>query len=315
MAMLAAGGLLAAGGQETDTALVASSDIAHYETESTAEVTQGSGAAALLLGLAPRLLEIDLSTIGYWSVDADDFFRPLGSPVARVKGSYSMKLYGEGLEAAYHDHCRLAGQDPREHLRDTDLFALHTPFRNMPESAMQKLLQRLLGLDAEASRSFLLERGFYEGVDPIADIGNMYTASLWTVVAFLLNNRFKTFGEDIAGKRMLLASYGSGNTMIVMEARVAADAPRVIEGWRMEQAFESARDASFEEYEAWTAGMPLSADYDAIVDQAPLPGRSFLLAGIRRDGYREYRIAEELGDWIKEREASRDLHRSLAVQR
>ncbi len=314
MALLAAGGLLSAGGRAEETALVTSADVARYELASTAEITQGAGAAALLLGLAPRLLEIDLSTVGYWSDDVDDFFRPLGSHTAQVKGAYSMKCYWDSLEAAFLDHCRRSGADPAERLHGTDLFALHTPFRNMPETAMQRLLERRVGLDPEGSRNFLLERGFYEGVDPIADIGNLYTASLWTVVAFLLSNRYKTLGRDLVGKRMLLASYGSGNTMIVMEARVCAGAPEVIEGWHLERVFESAREASLEEYLQWARGPASAEEHDARMDGVPLPRRAFFLAGIRKDGYREYRTEEERGTWLKEREASRDLHRPLAVR-
>jgi len=314
MALLSAGGLLSAAGRTGETALVASADVARYELASTAEVTQGAGAAALFLGMAPRLLEIELSTVGYWSEDVDDFFRPLGSHIAQVKGSYSMKCYWDGLEAAFLDHCRRSGDDPSERLRGTDLFALHTPFRNMPQTALQKLLEKQLGLDAEGSRNFLLERGFYEGVDPIAEIGNLYTASLWTVVAFLLANRYKTLGGDIVGKRMLLGSYGSGNTMIVMDARVSDGAPEVIERWNMEHAFDSAREASLEEYLQWARGPASPEEHDARMEGVTLPRRVFFLAGIRKDGYREYRTAEERAAWLQEREASRDLHRPLAVR-
>jgi len=244
----------------------------------------------------------------------DDFFRPIGSPTARVKGSYSMKLYWDALEKALLDACRLSGENLEDRLRRTDLFALHTPFRNMPETALQKLLERRLGLDAEAARTFLLERGFYEGIDPIADIGNVYTASVWIAVAFVLSNRYKTLGKDIVGKRMLIASYGSGNTMIVMEARVEEQAPQVIESWNLGRVFESAREASFDEYSQWTAGGPKAEDYDTMIDQAALPPEAFFLAGIRKDGYREYRTAAELRSWIAQREASRDLHRPLAVR-
>ncbi|HVO40573.1 MAG TPA: hydroxymethylglutaryl-CoA synthase [Spirochaetia bacterium] len=314
MALLSAGGLLAAGGRSGDLALVTSSDIARYETESTAEITQGAGAAAMLLGLSPRLLSIDLSAIGYWSSDVDDFFRPAGVPTARVQGSYSMRLYGDALEKAFLDACRLSGENAEERLRRTDLFALHTPFRNMPETALQKLLERRLGLDADAARTFLLERGFYEGIDPIADIGNMYTASLWVAVAFVLANRYKTLGKDIVGKRMLIASYGSGNTMVVMDARVMEQAPQVIESWHLERVFESSREASFEEYSQWTVGHLAAEEHDAMIDQVTLPPDAFFLAGIRKDGYREYRTAAELGSWIAQREASRDLHGPLAVR-
>jgi hydroxymethylglutaryl-CoA synthase len=197
---------------------------------------------------------------------------------------------------------------------ETDILALHTPFRNMPETALQRLFERQLGFDAGRTRTFLQERGFFAGVDPVAEIGNIYTGSLWAVLVFLLHERYQALGDRIIGKRVLLASYGSGNTMIVMAGRVAEAAPQVIARWKPGKIFASARAASFEEYSAWIAGPADAEDQDRVIEQATLPAGAFFLAGTRKDGYREYRRAEELGDWIKEREASRDLHRSLAVQ-
>ena len=86
MALLGVAAMLATGGRPADSGIVASSDVARYETESTAEITQGAGAVALHVQNAPRLLELDLATIGYCSADVDDFFRPLGSITARVNG-------------------------------------------------------------------------------------------------------------------------------------------------------------------------------------------------------------------------------------
>ena len=62
---------------------------------------------------APRLLELDLATAGYFSADVDDFFRPLGSITARVNGSYSMRCYWESLEAAFLDYCARSGTPAR----------------------------------------------------------------------------------------------------------------------------------------------------------------------------------------------------------
>jgi hydroxymethylglutaryl-CoA synthase len=314
MALLGTAALLYAGGREGESGLVLSTDIARYESESTAEITQGAGAVAMQVSLSPRLLELDLSSVGYWSMDVDDFFRPLGSTVAQVKGSYSMKCYWDSLEGAFRDHCRQTGTEPERALAEADLFALHTPFRNMPESAMVRLLERIMGFGADRAHAFLQERGFSAGVDPMADIGNIYSASLWAVLAFLLEERYRELGSAIVGKRVLLASYGSGSTMVVISGRVAASAPEVISRWELGRLMGSARTAGFDEYSAWLAGAGDAEEHERMIDQAALPAGAFFLAGIRKDGYREYRKAEELGDWIKEREASRDLHRSLAVQ-
>jgi hydroxymethylglutaryl-CoA synthase len=315
LALLGVAGMLAVGGRPSDTGIVVSSDIARYDTESTAEITQGAGAVALLVGTSPRLLEIDLASPGLYSADVDDFFRPLGSTTARVNGSYSMRCYTDSLEGAFLDHCARLGEQPEKVLRETDWFVLHTPFRHMPAAAMEKLLERVLGYDAEKARAFLAERSLAAGADPVARIGNLYAGSLTASLAFLLEDRWRALGRGIVGRRVLLASYGSGNTMVVFRGRVADAAPDVIARWNLERVFSSARPAGFEEYEAWTAG-PVEAELHArLMENAVVPPGSFVLAGIRRDGYREYEFRKAEAERVvgEEREASDDLHGSVAI--
>ncbi|MGA2381124.1 MAG: hydroxymethylglutaryl-CoA synthase [Spirochaetia bacterium] len=315
MALLSVAAMLAAGGRPADSGIVVSSDVARYETESTAEITQGAGAVALHVQSSPRLLELDLSTTGYCSADVDDFFRPLGSITARVNGSYSMRCYNESLEAAFLDFCARSGVRPEHVLLDTDYFVLHTPFRNMPESAMEKLFEKVLGYDAQKTRGVLAEKSFAAAIDPLARIGNLYAGSLTAALAFLLDDRFRALGSGIAGRRILLASYGSGNTMVVLQARIAPSAAEVISRWRLDTVFSSARTASFEEYEAWAAG-PVQPELHArLMENAVVPPETFLLSGIRKDGYREYEFstAQGLANRGEEREAPDDLHGSVAV--
>jgi hydroxymethylglutaryl-CoA synthase len=307
--------MLRASGRAGDAGLVISSDVARYETESTAEITQGAGAVALTVESRPRLLELDLATVGYYSADVDDFFRPLGSITARVNGSYSMRCYSESLEAAFLDHCARAGENPERLLSSTDHLVLHTPFRNMPASALEKLFEKILGYDAERTRSALTEKSFSAGIDPVARIGNLYAGSLTASLAFLLHDRWRALGQGIVGKSILLASYGSGNTMVVLRARVAPGAPAVIARWNLDGIFDSARTATFEEYEAWTAGPVQPELYARLMENAPIPQGAFALAGIRKDGYREYTFTRKarVGDRPEEREASDDLHGSVAI--
>jgi hydroxymethylglutaryl-CoA synthase len=315
MALLSVAGMLAAGGRKGDSGIVVNTDIARYETDSTAEITQGAGAVALHVTSMPRLLELDLATTGFYSSDVDDFFRPLGSTTARVNGSYSMRCYSESLEAAFFDHCSRAGDKPERALVDTDLFVLHTPFRNMPESAMEKLLERVLGFDAERARAFLTQRSFAAAVDPLAHIGNLYTGSLWAGLAFLLEERFRALGLGMIGKRVLLASYGSGNTMAVIAGRIAAGAPDVVSRWHLDRVISSARPASFEEYAAWTSG-PVQPELQArMMENAEVPPDAFVLSGIRKDGYREYTYKKSVAaaDRAEERETPDHLHGSLAL--
>ncbi|MBN1834856.1 MAG: hypothetical protein JW820_03335 [Spirochaetales bacterium] len=307
------GGMLALSNREGESGVVMASDIARYRAASTAEITQGAGAVSLLVEPKPRLLELDLSTVGFCSQDVDDFFRPLGSPIAQVKGRYSMDVYQQNLEAALLDHCDRMGEDPRSLLEATDMFVLHTPFRNMPELAMRKLLKLHLGLSAEEAHAFLEARGFFQGLDPIADIGNTYSASMYLFLAFLLRERYELMGKRIIGRRLLLASYGSGNTMALVTGRVAASAPEVIAAWDLESVFTCSRDATMDDYLIWTAGPYADGEYAKLMSSLQVPAEAFYLSGVREDGYREYKFVADARNWLPEREAPVDLHRSRAV--
>ena len=292
VALAGVAGLLAAAGRAGESGLVICSDVARYEAAGTAEITQGAGAVAMLVQPEPRLLSLDLATMGLCSADVDDFFRPLGSETARVKGGYSMHCYQEALEGAFADHCRRRGASPADVLRSTDFFALHAPFRNMPEIAMKRLLSRHLGLDEAGARDLLQERGLFASVAGVARIGNIYSGSLYFTLAHLLADRYRSLGAGIAGRKLLLASYGSGNTMLVIEATVAADAPRVIERWDLQTPLVEERCGSMESYQEWLASPLPPRDYAARLAgvRSAIPAGAFYLSGIREDGYREYSI-------------------------
>jgi hydroxymethylglutaryl-CoA synthase len=300
--------MLAASGRD-ETGLVLATDISRYTLRSTAEITQGAGAAAVLIEANPRLLELDVGSTGYCSRDVDDFFRPLGSVTAKVKGSYSMDCYNQSLEEAFQDHAARSGTDPVSLLNETDFVVLHTPFRNMPEMAMKKLLSSQLGLDEHQAIAWLEERGFYRGVDPIADIGNGYSASLYLFMAFLLKDRYAKLGDAIVGKKLLIASYGSGNIMTVTTAVVAAGAPAIIERWKLDEMMAAGLPASMADYERWAEGTGLG--YGERVEASEAASR-FRLIGIREDGFREYDHERDGIDQPEESKASVDLSRPVA---
>jgi hydroxymethylglutaryl-CoA synthase len=226
-----------------------------------------------------------------------------------------MEQYWTNLNEAFLDHAQRIGELPSEALEATDFFVLHTPFRNMPESAMQVLLRRQLNLEDEQIRAFLEKRGFYRGVDPLSRIGNIYSGSMYFFLTSLLYDRYKELGDEIVGKRMLLASYGSGNTMIVMAAKVAESAPEVIRTWDFDKIFRSAREAEFSEYLRWTEGAHDRESYEALLKDVTVPPESFYLSGLREDGYREYAYSADARDWISQREAAADLRRRVPVLR
>ncbi|OHD18075.1 MAG: hypothetical protein A2087_06020 [Spirochaetes bacterium GWD1_61_31] len=284
MALLSSAGMLAASGRD-ETGLILASDIARYSLHSTAEITQGAGAAAVLVEKNPRLLEIDLSNIGFYSSDVDDFFRPLGSTTAKVKGTYSMQCYNQSLDETLLDLAQRLGTAPADLLADTDFVALHTPFRNMPEMAMKKLLATHLELDEPAAIGWLEERGFYKGVDPVSEIGNSYTASVFFCIAYLLKDRWQRLGDQIIGKKLLIASYGSGNIMTLIRATVAANAPHIIERWQLPDLKHDFIPATMADYQHWTSDNVASYGECSQVRRTDL---RFRLSGVRADGYREY---------------------------
>ncbi len=290
LAAMSVGALLNVSSSRRESGVVICSDIARYQTETTAEITQGSGAVALHLSPNPALLELDLDTQGFNSRDVDDFFRPIGQVTASVRGGYSMKCYVESFDAAFIDHCTRREEDPAAVLRSTDMFVLHAPFRNMPLMAMQKLLGSHLGLQGEELEEFLDERGFFAGIDPVSRIGNTYTASLFLSLAFALKDRYRLLGEGIVGKRILLVSYGSGNTMAVISGRVAAGAPEVIRSWDLDEVWDTARPGSDAAYDQWI-NRPATGDaYNAALGQAVVPEGAVYLNSIREDGYRVYKV-------------------------
>lgn len=290
LAAVSVGALLAMSASRRESGLVICSDIARYKTESTAEITQGAGAAALHISGDPALLRLDLDTQGFNSRDVDDFFRPIGRVTASVRGGYSMKCYLESFEAALVDHCRRRGEDPGEVLSETDIFVLHAPFRNMPVLAMQRILSTHLGVTAGECEEFLAARGFAAAIDPVARIGNTYTASLFISLAFALEERYRLLGERITGKRVLMVSYGSGNTMAVISGRVAPGAARVISSWDLGSIWKRARKSEESEYDEWIA-RPMDNDhYQQVLATKCIPENAVYLGSIRDDGYRVYGV-------------------------
>ena len=313
LALISTAALIQAAGKNPEKGIVICSDVSRYEIETTAEITQGAGAVAMLVEQNPKLIEINLATQGYCSRDVDDFFRPLDSNTARVKGRYSMQCYLENLEQAFLDHCNRRKQDPARVLISTDLFVLHAPFRNMPQKAMEHLLAKYLSLNSEQTEDFLGERGFYAAIDPIADIGNTYTSSMYISLAFLLADRCHLQADSIVGKNLLTFSYGSGNTMLVVSGKIAEQAPQVIRSWNLPDMLKGGREASFADYETWTAKQEIAQSVVYHETESPIPGNRFFLSGIRKDGYREYRYNPGVSDGAPKSKTPVDLHRPVPV--
>jgi len=166
------------------------------------------------------------------------------------------------------------------------MLVLHVPFMKMGVLGAERLVTKILGVGQAEAEAFLEERGFASSVQPTAEIGNIYTGSAYLSLTFLLRDRYKHFGDDIVGKRVLISSYGSGNTMSVFSATVAPSAPRIISSWHLEHSLNGQRVSSIQEYEKWittSSYTPAEATEPAKVH----PGL-YYLEEIREDGYRQY---------------------------
>ncbi|MFP4644653.1 MAG: hydroxymethylglutaryl-CoA synthase family protein [Spirochaetales bacterium] len=288
VAMMGVAAMLSHSSNSGESGLIVCSDIARYDAPSTAEITQGAGAVAMRVEKNPSLLTMDLGTPGYCSRDVDDFFRPLGSTTAKVKGGYSVQCYHESLDSAFLDHCARRDTAPETVLRETDMFVVHVPFYRMGITAMNNLLSKYISEDQKTIDSFLEERGFYEGLAPAKLVGNIYSGSAYMALMSQLVERYSVLGSDIVGKNILLASYGSGNTMVVLSMKVAPEAPGVIEQWDLAGTVAGGRESGMAEYEQWLE-FPLDREeYARRLAAASVRHGEYYLAGIREDGYREY---------------------------
>ncbi|MCK5737385.1 MAG: hypothetical protein KAH21_12945 [Spirochaetaceae bacterium] len=287
-ALLSSASMLSLSGNPDEKALVISSDIARYDAPSTAEITQGAGAVSLLVEKNPRLLELDLTKQGFFASDVDDFYRPLDSVTAKVKGRYSMDCYQEALEKAFSDFCKRSGINSCKMIDEIDYIALHVPFAKMPETALRKLLKNTCGKDDDAVESFIKRTGFLDAMYLSEKFGNLYNASLYTYLTALLHQEYKRIGTSIEGKTVLIASYGSGNTMMVFTGTIASGAGDVIRRWDLEKWDRNSRSANFDEYSNWLSRPENLDEWRKILESShPVQGR-FYLRDIGKAGFRLY---------------------------
>ena len=172
--------LLSLGSVAEERGLVICTDVARYDTGTSAEITQGAGAVAMIAERSCGLAELDLATAGYASRDVDDFFRPVGADTPRVRGAFSVHCYKETIEHAFLDHCKRAGYTPAEALEQTNLFAFHAPYRQLPLEMMILLVTKYLSLSPSEVERYLEQRDFDASIQPAAIVGNLYSGSLFS---------------------------------------------------------------------------------------------------------------------------------------
>lgn len=237
--------------KKDSTGIVSMADIAHYTTPSSAEITQGAGSVAMYLSRNPRLLTFDTQHIGYSSEDVDDFFRPLNSPTAKVRGGYSMQCYIDAVYQAMSDYMNEKNQSIDECIEDNDYFVFHTPFATMPEMAFSAMLKKKFSKTPEEIHTIIANKRINMSSSVVCDIGNTYTAATYFPLGYLLQNEYKTLQQDFIGKKILLLSYGAGNTALVLQTTVAKNASVIIEQMNLTEQLQRYHDKDFDAYVKW----------------------------------------------------------------
>jgi hydroxymethylglutaryl-CoA synthase len=228
---------LRAGSNRGRKALVIASDIARYGLRTAGEPTQGAGAVAMLVSTTPRLVELE-PTVGTFSRDVMDFWRPLYSKDAVVDGQYSVTCYLEALKGAYQAYLANGGQGPSDALA---AIAYHVPYPKMAKKAHDAL--RALEGDVNPVASF--ERQVASGLTLPRRIGNIYTGSMYLSLLSVL----ATDPRALDGERLGFFSYGSGSCAEFWTGRVVPGAQALVKALRLGERLDARARVNVPEYE------------------------------------------------------------------
>lgn len=217
--------------------LLIAADIAKYEFNTVAELSQGSGAAAMLLSANPRVLEIE-PECGFCTKEVMDFWRPNYSDIAFVNGRLSCDTYLRFAQETWQQYQELSGRKFTDH----DRFCYHAPVPELVLRAHKKLakLNNITNLSEEDIDYQIGQSLIYS-----AQVGNCYTASLYLGILSLLENA----AEDLAGKLIGLYSYGSGSSGEFFAARVITDYRNTLSGTHHKSMLTLRQEISVAEYE------------------------------------------------------------------
>ncbi|PPS02131.1 hypothetical protein GOBAR_AA18523 [Gossypium barbadense] len=218
--------------------------------EGPARPTGGAAAIAMLIGPdAPIVFESKFR--GSHMSHAYDFYKPnLASEYPVVDGKLSQTCYLMALDTCYKYFCykyeKLEGK--QFSISDADHIVFHSPYNKLVQKSFARLLfndfmrnassvddiakgklspfSNLTGDESYQSRdlekvSQQVSKSLYDAkVQPTTlipkQVGNMYTASLYAAFASLIHNKH----SELAGKRVILFSYGSGLTSTMFSLRL-----------------------------------------------------------------------------------------------
>jgi hydroxymethylglutaryl-CoA synthase len=278
-------------------ALVVCTDIAVY-AELAARPTGGCGAVAIVIGPnAPIVPEPGLLASHF--VHAYDFYKPLSVAMPLVDGPLTLAVYFECLDECFlrfREKCHVS-------VDDFDYVCFHTPFINQIKKAIGRLvyLKGKAGKEPEIAETrnnprFLSETAaanaavFEQKVRPgtllSAQLGNGYTASLYLAIASLVN------AVDLAGKRVLCFSYGSGAAASMFSLRITGDLSTIKAALDLDRRLAARVKRSVPEYEReveLASTRMKTAPYEPVSDLEWVWEEEWILDGIDAKWIRLYR--------------------------
>ena len=302
-------------------ALVIATDTALYERDDPGEATQGAGAVAMLIDENPDLVSFS-DAQGFGSADETDFLKP-NQQFPSVDGKRSMQVYLARMRESMRDFERNGGDT---HPDNFALIPFHTPFPGMVRKAaalgfrhcirgteIEEELAAELGRQPrpeafddedeflEAQKEYtekLTETDAYsewyeETIDPTLSIsrhvGNWYTGSVHIARAAGLIEAAET-DRELAGRQLLVASYGSGAQAEIHAETVQPGWEEEIEQLNIFDQIEARHDITFAEYE----DIHDVHNHDATIEMEPLttPEGEFAFDGWGRMGERKYTYVE-----------------------
>ncbi|RCG27069.1 3-hydroxy-3-methylglutaryl-ACP synthase [Sphaerisporangium album] len=189
-------------------ALVIATDVALVDERAQyAEPATGAGAAAVLVGEDPRVLDVDLGAFGNHSYETLDSARP--SPSFDIADSdRSLFAYLDCLTNCFEDYrSRVEGAD---FATTFDYLAMHTPFAGMVKAAHRKLMREFTGTaPAEAEEDFT--RRVLPSLAYPSAVGNLCSGSVYLALCSLIDHLGDAGGPQPDDRaRVGLYSYGSG---------------------------------------------------------------------------------------------------------
>lgn len=258
-------------------AIIIAADYAKYGLESTGEYTQGAGAVALLVSNDPQLIEIE----NKWGIGMEsvfDFFKPrqtsqenvvlatLNTTKTEVEifsdepvfdGQYSNECYKNRVREAYFNF-KDKYNITHKLYDDWRYIAFHLPYAFQGKRMFNDVFALENGLDNSndnlkiVSKSDEYKALVKEKLEPTqrasSEIGNMYTASIFTALVSALQVSFDQ-EEELEGQKIGFIGYGSGSKSKVFEGTVSPNWKNVISKINLFEELDQRFALTYDQYE------------------------------------------------------------------